>query len=169
MNLQTMFKKIGLLFVMLLTMGFTLHDVYISSMKMELIPTSGELQLTLQVFTDDLELVLQSQSGEEIQLNPDRQATNSLIANYLQSVLKFSAAKTPISLEYLGKEYRDDLTLIYMQAKLADEMSELELTHQLFLSELPTQQNLVHFKSDSYRKSFLFDARMQKSPIRIRP
>ena len=73
-----MFKKIGLLFIMLLTMGFTLHDVYISSMKMELIPTSGELQLTLQVFTDDLELVLQSQSGEEIQLNPDRQATNSL-------------------------------------------------------------------------------------------
>ena len=56
-------------------------------------------------------------------MNPDRQATNSLIAAYLKSVLKFSAAKTPISLEYLGKEHRDDLTLIYMQAKLADEMS----------------------------------------------
>ena len=56
-----MFKKIGLLFIMLLTMGFTLHDVYISSMKMELIHTSGELKLTLKVFTDDLELVLQSQ------------------------------------------------------------------------------------------------------------
>ena len=163
------FKAIGLLFVMLIAVGFTIHDVYISSMKMELIPATGELQLTLQVFTDDLESVLQSQSGEQIQLNPDRQVRDSLIASYLHSVLKLSIANTPIFLEYLGKEYRDDLTLLYMQAQRVDELSKMKLTHQLFLSELPTQQNLVHFKNNSYRKSFLFDAQRQKSTIKMRP
>ena len=56
-------------FIVLFT-SFDVHEVYISSLQMELKQQSGEIQLTLQLFTDDLETVLQSRIDSRIQLDP---------------------------------------------------------------------------------------------------
>ena len=75
-------------FIVLFT-SFDVHEVYISSLQMEWKQQSGEIQLTLQLFTDDLETVLQSRTDSRIQLDPDNQSVDSLLVLYLNEVLTF--------------------------------------------------------------------------------
>lgn len=155
-------KKAVAVLGFLLFSSFGSHEVYISSLQMELIPQTAELQLILQVFTDDLEQVLQNRSETSLVLDPDSEAIDPLIINYIEEVLQLSSGLKPIELHYLGKEYKNDLTLIYLETTLADEVQTLQMNYQLFLEEIPTQQNIVHYKRKHYRKSFLFDQRSKK-------
>ena len=162
-NSKKAFAVIGFL----LFSSFGSHDVYISSLQIELIPETDELQLILQVFTDDLESVLQNRAVQSLVLDPDSQDIDSLLVNYTKEVLELSSGLHPIRLNYLGKEYKNDLTLIYFDTTLADEVETIQMDYKLFLKEIPTQQNIVHYKRESYRKSYLFDTRSQKIDLQL--
>lgn len=156
---------------MVLSLSFVKHDVYLSSMEIVVKPPQKDLQITLRVFTDDLELVLQNQFDSSLHLNPDSAALtiDSLAASYLATVIKIKAANRPVILKLLGKEYRDDLTLLYLEGNLDPSINEFQLTHRLFLDALPTQQNVVHCKQGSQRKSFLFDKRLFEKVLQLNP
>ena len=145
-----------------LGLAFTKHDVYLSSMEIVVQPPDRDLQITLRVFTDDLELVLQQQHDLELKLNPDHSASavDSIAAIYLARVIQLKSRDSLVTLNFLGKEYRDDLTLLYWEGQLDATTTDLQLTHRLFLDALPTQQNVVHFKQAGQRKSYLFDKRV---------
>lgn len=151
-------------FIVLFT-SFDVHEVYISSLQMEWKQQSGEIQLTLQLFTDDLETVLQSRTDSRIQLDPDNQSVDSLLVLYLNEVLTLSYFNIPIPISYLGKKYQDDLSRIFISVPLPEAAEKVDMEYQLFLKQFPSQQNVVHFKNGSYLKSYLFDRQNRRYSI----
>lgn len=143
-------------FVLVVFVSMARHDFYVSNLQME-VKSGGQLQLILRVFTDDLEMVLQQRFKNTAPLNSHSKKQDSLLMAYLKDVLVLKHENTSITIEFLGKEIDNDITRLFLEGQMSEMHPQLTLHHRLFLDEIPNQQNLVHIRQDSYRKSYLFD------------
>ena len=57
--------------------------------------------------------------------------------------------------DFLGKVYKSDVLVAYMELKLDTIASPLSIENTIFFDYLPDQKNIVHLKFASKRKSFL--------------
>jgi len=132
------------------------HKFYVSTTTIEFKPISKSLQITSQLFTDDLQLIMREQD-ESIILDPDSdlEFIDQLIENYFKKNLVFSSEGINIPYVFLGKEYFNDITKCFIELKFSVVPNKVELSNELFLSLFKEQQNIVHFKNLDRRKSFL--------------
>ena len=171
MHLKTSIQRLILIILAAFHLSYLNHEVYISSMEMVIQGPDRDVQITLRVFTDDLEAVLQNRSTPILQLDPDHAAeeVDALVAVYLEEVIQIKSPLEQVALHFLGKEYRDDLTLLYLEGQIKPTTRQITLSHRLFLDALPTQQNVVHIKQSNQRKSFLFDANHFERTLELTP
>lgn len=132
------------------------HKFYVSTTSIEFKEQTKSLQITSQLFTDDIESILQ-QKDVGITLDPDSDSKviDQLIANYFRQTLKFTSGGNSIEYVFLGKEYKNDITKCYIELKFVEVPDQVELFNGLFFSLFEEQQNIVHFKSFGERKSYL--------------
>ena len=155
-------------FALVFFVSMSRHDFYVSNLQME-VKSDGQLQLILRVFTDDLEMVLQQRFKDMAPLNSHSKEQDSLLMTYLEDVLVLEHENAVIPLEFLGKEIDNDITRLFLEGQMSEIHPQLTLHHRLFLEEIPNQQNLVHIRQDSYRKSYLFDASHALKTINLAP
>ena len=132
------------------------HKFYVSTTSIEFKSKSKSLQITSQLFTDDLQLII-SEQDESIILDPDSdlEFIDRLIENYFKKKLVFSSEGINIPYVFLGKEYFNDITKCFIELKFSVVPNKVELSNELFFSLFKEQQNIVHFKNLDRRKSFL--------------
>jgi len=137
--------------------AFWLHNFYVSTTSIRFVPQENTLQITTQVFMDDLEAVLRYNGNDKIQLNPsDEQAIiDNTLENYLRKNIIFGNQGKKRIFDFLGKVYKNDLVVAYMELKIDSLSGPLEIKNTLFYELLPDQKNIIHFKVGSKRKSFL--------------
>ncbi len=136
--------------------GFTYHKFYVSTTLIKFISEDRSLQITSQVFADDFELTLQKMvSG--IKLNPDNNPdqVDSLTKKYFQKKLVFKSNERIIPFDYLGKIYRNDLLVAYLEILLDSTVTNLDLKNTLLFDFTNDQKNILHFQSQGKRRSFL--------------
>jgi hypothetical protein len=146
------------------------HKFYVSTTSIEWKPTSKSLQITTQLFTDDIQSIL-SQHNQSIYLDPDSdtEVINQLIINYFKKTLIFTFDGIPISYAFLGKEYVKDITKCFMELKFKEVPNKIKLSNELFLSLFEDQQNIVHFKSLDQRKSYLLHKNKRSVLLTLKP
>ena len=132
------------------------HKFYVSTTEIEFKSDSKTLQITSQLFIDDIELLLRNEF-EDIRLAPDSntELIDSLLSQYFRKTLQFYAHGEPLVFSFLGKEYKNDIVQSYLELKLDKILDQIELRNTLLLSLFQEQQNIVHFKTQNKRKSFL--------------
>lgn len=132
------------------------HKFYVSTTSIEFKSKSKSLQITSQLFTDDLQLIM-SEQDESIILDPDSnlEFIDQLIESYFKKNLVFSSEGINIPYVFLGKEYLNNITKCFIELKFSEVPNKVELSNELFLSLFKEQQNIVHFKNLDQRKSFL--------------
>lgn len=57
--------------------------------------------------------------------------------------------------DFLGKVYKSDVLVAYMELQLDSIAPPLSIENTIFFDYLPDQKNIIHLKLDSKRKSFL--------------
>lgn len=146
------------------------HKFYVSTTTIEFKPTSKSLQITSQLFTDDLQLIMREQD-ESIILDPDSdlEFIDELIENYFKKNLVFSSKGINIPYVFLGKEYLNDITKCYIELKFTEAPNKLELSNELFLSLFKEQQNIVHFKNLGQRESYLLHKNKRSVTLNLLP
>ena len=93
------------------------HDFHTSITNAELNPSTKSLEITMKVFTDDLELTIKNNAGIDIKLNsldPHPKA-DSLIYNYLMSNFTIKSDRTSKPPIFIGKEMESGITFIYLE------------------------------------------------------
>jgi hypothetical protein len=132
------------------------HKFYVSTTTIELKSTSKSLQITTQLFTEDIQLILRQQD-QSIYLDPDSdmEVIDQLIVSYFNKTLIFTSDGIPIPYTFLGKEYLNDITKCFIELKFTQFPNKIELSTELFLSLFEDQQNIIHFKNLDQRKSYL--------------
>ena len=149
--------KLFLVFFIYLLGAVSFHNFYVSTTSIRFVPDEKSLQITTQVFLDDFESVLQQNGHEKTKLIPEvsQQEIDILVEDYLRKNITFKAQEKTIDFEFLGKVYKNDVLIAYMELKMDSIQSSLSIKNTIFFDYLPDQKNIIHFKFASKRKSFL--------------
>ena len=143
-------------FLALILSGLTVHQFYVSTTLIRFVPEENSLQITAQVFADDFEFTLQKLSPG-IRLNPDSKVklADSLTKKYFQRNLVFSSEGRNLPFDYLGKIYRNDLLVAYLEIILDSTVQNFDVKNTLLFDFIDDQKNILHFRNKGKRRSFL--------------
>ena len=144
-------------FVWLLFVQATTHPYYVSTLEIDYRPDRSALQITLRVFTDDWQLMLNTHYDKSLRLDPDtdeeQMVTHS--TDYLQQHLELNLNGTDVTPSVLGREYQDDQLVLYLEVAGVAELQTLVVSNRILFSELEGQQNIIRIKTPTKRKSFM--------------
>jgi hypothetical protein len=155
-----------LLALALLLAGFA-HPFYLSVTEIFHNPQDRSLEITLRVFTDDLELALRQLQEGPVLLSGERSTpgADALIIVYLGKKISFQADSTYLSWNYVGKEVEPDVTYIYLEINNIENLRSFKAENRLFFELYESQRNLLHLKANGSTKSILMDARNPEGEI----
>ena len=144
-------------FVYLLFVQSTIHPYYVSTLEIDYRPDRMALQITMRVFTDDWQLMLNTHYDKTLRLDPDTDTEKVLThsSDYFQQHLELKLNGTDVTPSVLGKEYQDDQLLLYLEIAGVAELQTLAVSNRILFAELEGQQNIVRIKTPTKRKSFL--------------
>ena len=134
------------------------HDYYLSTTKVRWVPQKQQLQLTSRFFLEDIEAFMQEQVDAKIQFAPDTNeaAIDVFVEEFYRTNLAVKLDGEIQQLTYLGREYQDDLLVVYAELNpTIKDVQSIEIDAQFLTEFLPTQQNIFHFSTPEKRKSFL--------------
>lgn len=123
------------------------HPFYMSVTEIFQNPKSQSLEISLKVFSDDLERVI----GVPCE-SPEADAH---IMSYLQHNFKLDTDGSPHTLRWVGKESQPDATWIYLEAISASPIRSLTIENRILTEIHEAQRNIVHVKANGQTKSLL--------------
>ena len=144
-------------FVCLLFFQATIHPYYVSTLEIDYRPDRAALQITMRVFTDDWQLMLNNLYDKTLRLDPDKDTEQVVThsADYLKQHLELNLNGTDVTPSILGREYQDDQLVLYLEVVGVAELKSLAVSNRILFKELGGQQNIVRIKTPTKRKSFL--------------
>lgn len=134
-----------------------IHPYYVSTLEIDYRPDRAALQITMRVFTDDWQLMLNTHYDKALRLDPDTDREQIVIhsTDYLQKHLELNLNGTDVTPRVLGREYQDDQMVLYLEVADVAELQSLAVSNLILFAELEGQQNIVRIKTPTNRKSFL--------------
>lgn len=132
------------------------HTFHTSLMSMEY--NSGEqlMEISVQVFSHDLETILSKRSGKDVRLGKTPGA-EALTFAYLQDAVNLkNGAGQDKSLAWVGMESLSDRVWLYVEAKMPEGLSGAQLRNRIFFDLLDDQVNLVHLKDEDKKNDLVF-------------
>ena len=98
------------LFAWVLFVKATIHPYYVSTMEIDYRPNRSALQITIRVFTDDWQLMINTVYDQDLRLDPDSDAAQTVIhsSDYLQKEIELKLNDTEVQPVFLGRDYQND-------------------------------------------------------------
>jgi hypothetical protein len=117
------------------------HKYYFSRTEIHQNVITQAMEVTISIFTDDLEKALQD-DGEPLRLGDPRERSDVgfLMDDYLRARFTVDLDGRPIQLSYLGKEVEHDITYVYLEGMNipSGQLMKIKNTalHELFENQL---------------------------------
>lgn len=137
----------------------TAHKFYVSITKIEYVKEKQSLQIITQIFIDDVEDVLQQRYDPTLSLATKKETETDveLLTKYIHQKLKIKVNGEPVELKYIGREYDIDIVKSYFEVKGIKEIEEIEIDNTVLMDLFEEQQNIIHLKTSSKRRSLILD------------
>ena len=144
------------------------HKFYVSVFIVEHNETNKTLEITTQVFLDDMEMMFRNKNIELDLYSTSDIISDSLIKDYFKSVFKIKKKSEILEYEFLGKELFDDILNCYIEVKDINYEDSLIIQNKLLLDLYDSQKNILHFKSKNNNKSFLMNYKKTEIQLNLR-
>jgi len=160
-------KTILLLFIIPL-LSFSAHKYYLSLTQIEYRSDLHTIQITTNVFIDDIEVALNNEYKIDLQLDTNKELENNdfYFEQYLKEKLHFKINTIAKEINYIGKEYDGDLVYFYLEIEDIKEVNSIEITNKILTQRFPQQQNLIKSKVGKKHKSILLNAENDKGLLK---
>ena len=127
---------------------------------MEVSQETQQIEITLHVYIDDLQEVIQKSGSPELFLATDHEIeqADDFIADYIAKHLVIKNGGKSIPFTWLGKEQSDDLLAFwcFLETDAVDENTDLQITYSVLQDLYDDQQNILNvIKSDGAEAYFL--------------
>jgi len=161
------FSGIFILLILIFSLSAHAHKFYVSLCRIHYIPDSARLQITIKIFTDDLEKVLEQQGAGEEMPGDGRElsATDSALSEYLSRHFRLRIHDKLIPLHFLGKEVSYDVTWCYLESEGVEPFDELTVESDLLTEAFPAQINLVELSVGEEKKGVMLNRDKTKESI----
>lgn len=126
------------------------HKFYVSTTNIQFDQPSKSFQITMKLFTDDLENALGDPDRNKLKLGSDEEQgdADQLIANYLEEKFKMRVNDKHVEWSYLGKEVEYDLTYCYLETFGVSKVHFLTIENTVFFELFEDQTNLINLRID---------------------
>lgn len=164
-------KRLTLIFLFF-CLSLQAHEYYVSISDIEYNPEAQSLEITLKLFTDDLELALQQADSSAV-LSPEDSLSSpdSLMANYCQQSFSVQLNGQSVSYSYIGYEFEEDVTFCYLEAEKIEfnqlKEATVAIENSLLMDILPSQVNLVHLRVGDQKRSLLLRAGQERKSVTL--
>ena len=149
--------KIFALGVFLFMTSFAVHKYYISVSHINYIETQKAIQITQRIFIDDLQTELNSTLNKtnQIELATDREPNNidSIYRTYLKENFKIDINATERKIKYLGKKYKDDMIIFYLEIPDVSEVNTIQIQNNTLYNSFSEQENIIKTNINNKQKS----------------
>lgn len=161
--------KFLFILILILFSSFSLHKYYVGLTQIEYNINNKRLEITLKLFTDDLELTLNNQYANTFELgtSAEKKVTNEAINNYVNQKMQIKINGKNAPYKMIGKEFEDDMTLIYFEINGIKNMKSIEVTNKLLFETFEDQHHILKIKSSKTHKNLLLSKNKFKEIIKI--
>mgnify|MGYP001828141543 CR=1 FL=1 len=171
-SFKTRLIRSGLLLLLIPLFAFSImHKFYVSVTNIQYSEKDNSLQITSRIFIDDLENALEERYGVEMNLATEKESdeANFYIEKYMRSKLVISADGINKAFVFLRKKYDNDLVICYLEIEDIDlpEHKTLAVENDILTDMFDEQQNIVHFKINGKKKSFILVKENNKGMLNL--
>jgi len=134
----------------------TEHKYYVSTSLFNF-TEDNSLQVTLRIFKDDLSNAISknylSESSDDLDLI-DKFYFNKL-EDYFNLNLNVLIENKKIKLNLLGLETKNDMYVCFLEIENLESFTTLSLENKILFEIFKDQQNIIHVKKNSKKRSFI--------------
>ena len=144
-----------------------LHPFFVSVIDINHNQQDKTLEISVRIFTDDLEKTLQQYGKTKVDLlHPtDKKATEALLSAYLNKQLQFAADGKAIKWQLLGFEQIKESTWCYLEVENFSGFNSMDIRCELLYDYEKNQINIFHVKNKGKEKSYKLE--YPKSTVRF--
>ena len=135
--------------------SISIHPFHVSVCEVYYNEKTHSLEISMKIFTDDLELSIQKEGNNEFSLidaNPEK-VEKSTIASYLIDKFEIGINGKKIDLDFIGFEFDGNATLCYFEARKIRRIDKIEINNSIITEVFDDQINLTHFQYKEEMKS----------------
>lgn len=157
-------------FLLSFAMSFSAaHEFYLSVTDVTYVKEEESIQIISRVFVDDFENVLKKRYDQPIVLIEGREieVTDQYIEKYIHQKFAIQIDQQEVNLNYLGREFVDDMVYLYIEIQNIKPFQEITIKDEILIDLFETQKNMIHFKSDQFKKSFILEKDIETRTLHI--
>jgi hypothetical protein len=156
MNLS-MPKIVILVTILMIAAGFERHDFHTSITRMDYNAKEKSFEVSLRVFTDDLESALSKENGGQKFVVVNNDKNDAFVEKYVRKRFGLlNAQKQKKAYTYVGKEQEADATWIYMEIPCREMPNGFAVQNEVLFELFDDQTNLLNLNYQAQRKSYIF-------------
>lgn len=150
---------IGLVLFVVLT-SFSVHQFYISIWQIDHAPQKNRLEITSRIFIDDLNKALETQFKRKTFLGEKRESAQDveLMQQYLSKNVSLKVNGQPKNLQYVNREYEDNVIICYFIVNDATKIKTIEIRNKALFELFDDQQHIINSNVSGNKKSVLLTA-----------
>ena len=143
------------------------HKFYVSVTEIEYNEKAESLQIISRVFIDDMEDLLQTRYDSKIRLGNSNETTeaSTSIKKYLKQKIEIQIDGKTMEVDYIGKEYEDDMLLLYLEVSNVSSFKKIEIKNAILTDMFSEQKNLVHVNYKGSTKSLILNKAKQEDVL----
>jgi len=166
------FLKKFIFILIIPTLAFTTaHKFYVSVSNIAYSEKDQSLQITTRVFIDDLEKALEERYGVKTKLATKNEVANAseYIEKYLNTKFNISVNGEPKQYVFIGRKYDTDMVICYLEVPKVNlkTTTTIGVQNELLMDVFEEQQNIVHFKINGKKKSFILIKESNKGMLNL--
>jgi hypothetical protein len=123
------------------------HKFYVSKTTLEVNPRTNEAEITMKIFTDDLDRAL----GQD-----EKTRDHSALPDYVYQHCWLKFNDQPLALNFVGSEIENDITYIYFGIQPVGACHVWEVHNSILMDAIPEQQNLFDLSWNGNTKTLIF-------------
>ncbi|PCJ92726.1 MAG: hypothetical protein COA50_15605 [Flavobacteriaceae bacterium] len=164
-------RKGGLILLLPLLAFTSAHKYYLSVTNIAYSEKENTLQITSRIFIDDFDKILEERYDVKGNLATENESGIAIdyIKKYLKSkfAIKINGESKPII--FLGREYDDDIMVCYLEVPNINlsTTESIEIQNEVLFDLFDEQQNVVHFKINGKKKSFVLIRENDKGMLKL--
>ncbi len=149
-----------------------MHEFHLSKSTINYNTEDKSLQITMNMFIDDLELALQPTAGDSLRIctRKEKESAEKSIHTYILEHFVIEINGQRVTPTFLGKEPSDDLAAVwcYLEVQGLPEFSEISITNDIMIDLFDDQKNMTSIQLNKERiEDILFTPEKTTDKIEI--
>ncbi len=159
--------KILLVLILFSLLAFSLHKEYYSLTKIDYNQKEKAVQISMRLFTNDMELALSKQFEKALELGTKYEIADAdkLFVFYLNQNFSISINGKQTPYQFLGKEFEKDAMFVYLEIKNIESIEQISVRNAILTKTFYEQENIVKLHINGRAKSLILTSTNDKGML----